>query len=119
MNVQGLGESAKYLNQVPATPMTNLFVFSTDWLANLPADYQTLILETAKTVTDTLETEYVAGQYNGCLAALQEAGVEIVEPSESLLAELKEASKSVVDNYCGTSAKHQEIYDALTTLISK
>lgn len=118
MNSQGLGESAKYLNQVPATPMTNLFCFSADWFDGLPADYQELLISTAQDVIANKEAAYVDEQYNGSLAALQEAGIEVVEANDTITAQMEEASKVVKDNFVNSDDKCKEIYEALEAMIS-
>lgn len=119
MNSQGLGESAKYLNEIPATPMTNLFCFSADWYDTLPADYQELLVSTAEDVISGKEVDYVNKQYEGSLAALQEAGVEIAEPSETLTSELKAASTSVKEAFIATDDKCADIYSQLEAMINK
>jgi len=118
MNSQGLGESAKYLNEIPATPMTNLFCFSADWFDSLPAEYQDLLLSTAMDIIQNKEAAYVDQQYEGSLDALKEAGAEIAEPGEALTAELEAASKSVKDSFTGTDDKCADIYKQLETLIN-
>lgn len=117
MNSQGLGESAKYLNQIPGTPMTNLFCFSLDWFESLPEDYQQLLLETAEDVIQNQEADYVDQMYEGSLNALQEAGIEIVEPQEALIEELKAASETMVDSFTSENDKNADIYEGLSTLI--
>lgn len=119
MNSQGLGESAKYLNQVPATPMTNLFCFSADWFDSLPEDYQELLISTAQDVIMNKEVAYVDQQYEGSLAALQEAGIEIVEPDAALLTQMEDVSKSVKDTFVNTDDKCKEIYEQLEALINE
>ena len=117
MNSQGLGESAKYLNQIPGTPMTNLFCFSLDWFESLPEDYQQLLLETAEDVIQNQEADYVDQMYEGSLNALQEAGIEIVEPQEALIEELKVVSETMVDSFTSENDKNADIYEGLSTLI--
>ena len=117
MNSTGLGASAKYLNKIPNTPMTNLFCFGKDWFDKLPKDYQELLINTANDIVRTQEIPYVEKQYNGSLQALQDLGVEIVEPNDALITELKEKSESVTDSFINESEENSEIYHELSEMI--
>lgn len=117
MNATGLGESAKYLNMIPNTPMTNLFCFGKDWFEKLPENYQKLLLDTAEDVIKNQEVPYVEKQYNGSLKALQGMGVQLVEPTDELMEELKSKSESVKENFVNESEENKEIYDGLAEMI--
>ena len=117
MNSTGLGESAKYLNMAPATPMTNLFCFGKEWFEKLPQDYQNLLLETAEDIIKEKEAPYVDKLYNGSLGALESAGVEITEPSRELMNKLQEASRTVTEKFINESDENEEIYRKLSELI--
>ncbi len=118
MNTQGLGESAKYLNLVPGTPMCTPWVFSTDWLETLPDDIRTTILECAMKVGTEKEPAYMDQIYEVNLNALQEAGAEVVEPSAALLDEMKAASQPVVDTFC-KDADNAKMYEDIKALLGK
>lgn len=119
MNSQGLGESANYLNEVPGTPMTNLFCFSIDWFESLPEDYQNLLLDTATDIIQNMEADYVDQMYEASRTALEEAGVEFVEPSDAFIEELKAASQSVTDTFTSENDKNAEIYEKLSELVQQ
>ena len=117
MNATGLGESAKYLNMIPNTPMTNLFCFGKDWFDKLPENYQKLLLDTAEDVIKNQEVPYVEKQYNGSLKALQGMGVQLVEPADELMEELKSKSESVKESFVNESKENEEIYNGLAEMI--
>lgn len=118
MNATGLGESAKYLNMIPNTPMTNLFCFGKDWFDKLPEEYQKLLTDTAEDVIKNQEVPYVEKQYNGSLKALQGMGVQLAEPTDELMAELKEKSESVKESFISESEENEEIYNGLAEMIA-
>ena len=97
--------------------MTNLFCFGKDWFDKLPKDYQELLINTANDIIRTQEIPYVEKQYNGSLQALQDLGVEIVEPNDALITELKEKSESVTDSFINESEENSEIYHELSEMI--
>ncbi|MCI1654165.1 MAG: TRAP transporter substrate-binding protein [Lachnospiraceae bacterium] len=113
MNSMGLGESAKYLNEVPSTPMINVFCFSTTWLDSLTQDQKDLILKTAKQVTESKEVPYVEQAYNNSLNALKDAGVKESKPSAELTNELKRKADKVKEEFINTDSDCKSIYDAL------
>lgn len=117
MNATGLGESAKYLNMIPNTPMTNLFCFGKDWFDKLPENYQKLLLDTAEDVIRNQEVPYVEKQYNGSLKALQGMGVQLAEPTDELMSELKSKSESVKESFINESKENEEIYNGLAEMI--
>jgi TRAP-type C4-dicarboxylate transport system substrate-binding protein len=117
MNSMGLGQSAKYLNRIPATPMINPFCFSYDWFEKLPKEYQDLLLATAQDIIRNQEAEYVDTVYEASLNGLQNAGVEIVETNTALLVELKSAAESVKTKFIATDADCASIYQELLKTI--
>lgn len=119
MNSMGLGESAGYLNQIPATPMVNLFCFSYDWFTTLPEDYQTLLTETALDVIRSKEADYVDDSYEKSLNGLKENGVEVVPAEESLVTEMKKAAESVKETFKETDKDCAAIYEELEKMIKK
>ena len=75
------------------------------------------MINTANDIVRTQEIPYVEKQYNGSLQALQDLGVEIVEPNDALITELKEKSESVTDSFINESEENSEIYHELSEMI--
>jgi C4-dicarboxylate-binding protein DctP len=118
MNSMGLGKSAKFLNQIPATPMVNLFCLSQGWFDKLPADYQQLVLTTAQDIIMNKEAAYVDTVYEASLVGLQGSGVEIVQPTEAFLTELTAVAQSVKDSFIKTDAECNSIFQTLQKMIA-
>jgi C4-dicarboxylate-binding protein DctP len=117
MNSRGMGQSAKFLNNVPGTPVLNLFCVSAKWFNALPANYQKLVLDTAMDITMHSGADYIDSMYDTSLGGLQSSGVQLVEPSAAFLAELEAASQSVKDTFVKTSADCATIYQQLQGLL--
>ncbi len=118
MGTMKLQESAKYLNMIPASAMSNAFVYSADWMAGLPQDIQDLIMATTKAVITEFEYDYVEQLYKTNMDNLMAGGVEVVNPSEELLKELKSAAAPLHDKFKNTNADCAKIYDDVVGMIN-
>lgn len=115
---QSLYESAKYMNRIPASAMTNCFFFSADWMDTLPQDIQDLILTTAKATVMEYEAPYMADFLANAEKSMIEAGAEVVEPSDALMDELKAAVATLHDTFKSTDANCTAIYDEISAKIN-
>lgn len=118
MGTMKLHASAKYLNLVPASAMTNAFVFSADWIDTLPDDTRELILSTVKDVIEEFEYDYVETLYQTNMDAMKAEGMEVVEPSQELLAELEEASAPLHDKFKKTDDDCKRIYEEVEKILN-
>lgn len=119
MGTMKLHTSAKYLNLVPASAMTNAFVYSADWIESLPSDLKDLVLSTTKEVIENFEYDYVETLYQTNIEVMKQEGMEIVEPSESLLKELKNAASPLHDKYINTDSDCKKVYENITSILDK
>lgn len=114
---QSLFESAKYMNKVPSSAMTNCFFFSADWIDELPAEVSALVMSTAKAVVMDYEAPYMAEFLATAETALLDAGCEYVEPSAELLAELEATVAPLHEAFKNTDADCAAIYDEIASKI--
>lgn len=114
-----LYESAKFINKIPSSAMTNCFFFSEKWIKGLPSDVRELVLKTAKATVAEYEYDYMKTFWETAENKMVEAGVTIVEPSAALLAELQAASAGLHDTFKGTDKDCAAIYDEFRGLVDK
>ncbi len=119
MGVFKLHTSAKYLNLVPASAMTNAFIFSADWMDELPKDISTLVTTTVQDVIRDFEYQYVENLNGKLLGLMKSQGLEIVEPSQELLAEMKTAAGPLHEQFRSASKDNKKIYDEVVKMVGK
>ena len=116
--VQGLYESAKCINLCPAGAFVNCFFFSADWIDSLPENVKELVLTTAEEVVNTVEVPYMIEYSESAMNTMVEAGCTVYEPSAELLAEMKEATAHLHDEFKAKDADCAAIYDEFVGLIA-
>lgn len=114
-----LFESAKYINKIPSSAMTNCFFFSETWIKGLPSDVKDMVLSTAKEVVAEYEYDYMKTFWQTAESKMVEAGVTIVEPDAALLAELESASVALHEAFKSTNSDCAAIYEEISGLIAK
>ncbi len=115
---QGLVDSAKCINLCPAGAFVNCFFFSADWMDTLPQEVQDLVLATAKDVVNNYEVEYMTKYSQETLdAEVSEDGCTIYEPSEELLAAMKEATAPLHEEFKNTDSDCAAIYEEFASLV--
>ncbi len=115
---QGLYENAKYMNMAPSTAFVNAFFFSSDWVDSLPADVAELVITTAEEVVEDYEVPYMIQYEQEAWQTMIDAGATVVEPSDELMAEMKEATAYLHDDFQATDAECAAIYEEIAALIA-
>jgi len=109
---------AKYLLMAPNDAMVTCFGISQIWWNKLPADLQSTVLSVARqTVIDT-EYPYVDQYVQEAYATMQSGGLQIVQPSDQLMADMKAALSTQKDWFMGQVPEAAPIYDELCQLVA-
>ncbi|MBQ9032089.1 MAG: TRAP transporter substrate-binding protein [Parasporobacterium sp.] len=117
---QGLVDSAKCINLCPAGAFVNCFFFSADWIDTLPGEVRDLVLAVAKDVVNNFEVGYMTTYSQETLdTEVNDDGCTIYEPSEELLAAMKEATQPLHDEFKNTDGDCAAIYDEFVALIGE
>lgn len=114
-----LNQEAKYLLNAPKGALTNVFMASKTWMDSLPADLRETIAATVKDVVLNYEGEYLRSYGTKATEEMKKAGLQIIEPSPELEANLKEASKAVHELYFKNTPEGKAIYDGLKAAAAK
>lgn len=116
---QSLFESAKCKNMVPGSAMTNCFFFSADWYDTLPAEVQELVISTTQACITEVEYEYMQTFVDMAESKMMaEGGLEVIEASDELVAEMKAATAPLHDSFKATDADCAAIYDEFAAAIA-
>ena len=116
MGVFKLHTSAKYLNMIPASAMTNGFILSADWMDSLPKEMAEQVSTTIKAVVKDFEYDYVGGLSGKLLEKMKAEGMEVVEPSAEMLQQMKEKAAPLHESF---KAKNKDCLKVYNEVVQK
>lgn len=109
-------EQANNYLKMPLRPNQLIFAFSEYWFSSLPEDVQACIKESAQEAV-ALEHEYCTQMMENVFTQMEEAGVNIIDPDESFVSELKEMTNGIADIYVATNDECAAMYEEFSALV--
>ena len=104
---------AKYLLNAPTGALISVYAVSDAWLNRLPADLQAMVVEVARQAVVDVQYPYFEEYSAGSLETMTSEGLEIIEPSAQLLADMKAALAPQADWFIGQYPNAAPIYEEL------
>ena len=108
-----LYELADYYLKAPGTQNPIPVMFSKAFLDSLPDDLRELVISTTKEIVMGSGYDYSVKYVEDCYKELENSDIEIIEPSESLMAEMQAATAGLAGKYTSKSENIKKIYDEL------
>lgn len=109
-------EVAKYIFYEPKGAEVTIFMMNKKWLEGLPSDLREIILESAKEIQPNAE-KFAKELQQKALDDMKAAGVQVIEASPQLRAQLEEASKVVHETFLKDNPDAKPIYESLKKAI--
>jgi len=109
---------AKYLLMAPKDPLITCFGISKTWWDKLPADLQSIVLDTAKQTVLDVEYPYVDQYVQEAYSTMGDGGLQVVEPSDQLWADMKTALAGQKDWFMNLNPDAAPMYDELCQLVA-
>ena len=109
-------EQANNYLKMPLRPNQIIFAFSEYWFSSLPEDVQACIMESAKEAVER-EHEYCSNLMENVFSQMEEAGVNIIDPDEAFVNDLKEKTAGIKDLYISINDDCAAMYEEFSALV--
>lgn len=105
-------EHAKYLLKEPNGAEVTIFMANNQWLNSLPEDLKTAVREAAAEITEEVHT-FARTNDEAAMKKMQDEGITVLEPSEELHQQLKDASEPIYDKFVKRVPDAKELIDTI------
>ena len=108
----------KYLLEAPGDAFISIFAISQHWWDKIPEDLQQIVLDVANDTAANFEVDYVKNQVAEAYEVMQEAGMEVVVPSEEFQADIDAALDGIADWYLETYPEAVDVYNDMVERVA-
>ena len=108
----------KYLLEAPGDAFISIFAISQHWWDKIPEDLQQIVLDVANDTATNFEVDYVKNQVAEAYEVMQEAGMEVVVPSEEFQADIDAALDGIADWYLETYPEAVDVYNDMVERVA-